>query len=132
MELFDHLNNLTVLKKEADFSNDEIRKSYDRYIINRFISMIELYIPVVAEINKYDVPEQTHYQYYFSVLPHRKCFFNYIKKVKDLNKEEKKYIARYFECGIREVNQYVNILSIDEINEILNIYKYGKNKTVEV
>lgn len=132
MEIFDHLNNLTQTKKEPDFSSDEFKKEYKKYMINRFISMCEFFIPVVNEINKYDIPDEVHYNYYLNMLPQRKVFFNYIKKKKDLDEEEKKYIAHYFEVGKKEAENYINILDDDQIMEILNIYKYGRNKTVEV
>jgi len=132
MEIFDHLNNLTQLKKEVDFSNDEVKKNYFKFMINRWISMIEFFIPVVNEINKYDIPNEVHYNYYLNALPKRKYFFNYIKKKKELDESEKKYIAHYFEVGMKEAEIYINTLSDDEIQEILNIYKYGKNKMIEI
>jgi hypothetical protein len=94
--------------------------------------MIEFFIPVVNEINKYDIPNEVHYNYYLNALPKRKYFFNYIKKKKELDESEKKYIAHYFEVGMKEAEIYINTLSDDEIQEILNIYKYGKNKMIEI
>lgn len=132
MEIFDHLNNLTQGKVEADFSNDEVKKSYNKFMINRFISMCDFFIPVVNEINRYDLPPDVHYNYYLNALPKRKYFFNYIKKGKELNEEEKKYIAHYFECGKKQAEEYINIMDDDQIQEILNIYKYGRNKIVEI
>jgi len=132
MEIFDHLNNLTAFKKEADFRSDEVKKSYNKYMMNRWISMVEFFVPFVNEINRYDIPESVHYDYYLSALPKRKIFFNYIKKKKELDEEEKRYIADYFEIGKKEADIYINILEEDEIQEILNIYKYGKNKKIEL
>ncbi|MEM4261038.1 MAG: hypothetical protein QXG00_07390 [Candidatus Woesearchaeota archaeon] len=132
MELFDHLNNLTQFKKEADFSNDEVKKSYDKYMINRWISMVDFFIPIVNEINKYDISEKDHYNFYLSALPKRKYFFNYIKKKKDINNDEKRYLAHYFNVGKKEAEIYINILEEDEIQEILNIYRYNKNKMIDV
>lgn len=132
MEIFDHLSNLTQFKKEVDFSNDEVKKSYVKYIINRWISMVEFFIPIVNQINKFDVPEEIHYRFYLNVLPKRKIFFNYIKKNKELNEKEKKYIAHYFEIGTKEADIYINILDNDQIQEILNTYKYGNNKMMEI
>jgi hypothetical protein len=132
LTLFDHLNNLTKDKVEVDFNNDEVKKSYNKYIINRFISFCELFIPVVNEINRYDVPNEVHYNYYLSILPKKKYYFNYIKKAKELNDDEKKYIAHYFSVGKKEADQYINILDEDQIQEILKIYEVGKNKMMEI
>ena len=132
MTIFEHLDNLTTNKTEADFNNDAFKKSYNKFMMNRWISMIDFFIPVVNEINKYDVPDHVHYNYYQSVLPKRKFFFNYIKRKKDLNDVEKKYIAHYFEVGMKEAEIYINILEENQIKEILNIYKYGKNKMIQI
>lgn len=132
MKLFDYLKSMTENKDDLDFSNDEISKGYQPYMINRYISMIDVFVEFVNELNKYDLPKDVHYKAYKSILPQRKLFFPYIKKSKDLNLEEKKYIAKYFEVGLKESEEYINILSEDEISEILNIYVYGRNKRVEV
>ena len=128
MELFDYLKAITEKKDpELDFNNDEIRKEYQPYLINRFVSMCEIYIPLVNEINKYDIPKEINYKYYHSVLPKRKQYFSYIKKSKDLNKDEKIIIAKYFQIGLKEAEEYISLMSENEINEILNMFRYGKN-----
>ncbi|MFA5484926.1 MAG: hypothetical protein WC260_01630 [Candidatus Pacearchaeota archaeon] len=132
MNIFDYLNGMTEDKEELDFSNDEVSKGYRPYMINRYVSMIDVFSEFVNELNKYDLPKETHYNIYKSILPKRKLFFPYIKKTKDLNLEEKKYIANYFEVGLREAEQYINILSEDEIKEILKIYVYGTNSKVDM
>ena len=132
MTIFDHLNNLTLAKKPADFNNDEFSKTYNRYMTNRWISMVEHFLPIVNEINKFDVPDSVHYNYYFSILPKRKIYFNYIKKKKDINEDDKKYIADYFECGKSEAERYINMLEDEELEEILKIYRYGKNKMIQL
>ncbi|MFW6219550.1 MAG: hypothetical protein ACOC33_01650 [bacterium] len=132
MTIFDFLKSITETKDELDFSNDEISKGYQPYMINRYISMIDVFVEFVNELNKYDLPKEIHYKAYKSILPKRKLFFPYIKKSKDLDLEEKKYIAKYFEVGLKEAEEYINILSEDEINEILKIYVYGKNNKIDV
>ena len=57
LSLFDHLNNLTENKTEYDPMNDVQTKSYEPYMINRYISMCDFYLPLVNEINKYDIPK---------------------------------------------------------------------------
>jgi hypothetical protein len=127
MELFDYLKAMTEKKEELDFDNEEIRKGYSSYLINRFISMCEIFIPLCNEINKYDIPKETHYKYFFSILPKRKQFFRYIKKKKDLSEDDKLIIANYFQIGKKEAEQYIKILDEKQLKEILDIFKYGKN-----
>jgi len=131
MSLFDHLNNLTLNKVELNKNNDEETKSYTPYMISRFVSMCDMYIPIINEINKYgNVPAHIHHRFFINLLPKRKQYFKYIKKSKELNEEELSYIAKYFEVGIREAKLYINLLSKDTITEIIKIYSYGKNSKV--
>ena len=132
MNIFDYLKSMTENKDDLDFSNDEVSKGYQPYMINRYISMIDVFAEFVNEINKYDLPKDIHYNIYKSILPKRKLFFPYIKKSKDLDLEEKKYIAKYFEIGLKEAEEHIKILSEEQIHEILNIYVYGKNKKVDI
>jgi len=132
MKLFDFLSAMTLKNEDVNFDNPEVKKGYQSYMINRFVSMSEMFVPIVNEINRYDVPKEVHYQYYYNILPKRKQYFKYIKKSKDLEEQDKKYIAEYFECSMREAEGYINTMEDSEIKELLNIYKYGKNKMVIV
>lgn len=126
-ELFDYLKALTEKPEELDFENEEIRKGYQPFMINRFISMSEIFVQIVNEINKYDIPKNVHFNYFFSVLPKRRQFFNYIKKKKDLSETDKLIIANYFEVGMKEAEKYIQMLDEKQIEEILEIHRYGKN-----
>lgn len=131
MTLFEHLHEITVRKSDLDFTDDNVNKNYSQYAINRWMSMIDVYIPIVNELNRYvAMDNQTHYRFYKSVIPKRnqKQYFPYIKKVKDLTFEEQKYIAHYFEIGTREAKEYIKILSEEQIHEILETYRHGKGK----
>jgi len=128
MELFDYLTAMTVKKEDLDFDNEEVRKGYQPYMINRFVSMSEVFIHIVNEVNRYDLPKSAHYAYFSSFLPKRKQFFKYIKKKKDFTLIEKKVIANYFEVGIKDAERFIQILEEEQIKEILEIFKYGKNQ----
>ena len=130
MEIFDFLKALTEKNVDVDFDNDEIRKSYQPFLINRFVSMCEVFVPFVNEINKYDLPKEAHFKFLDSVIPKRKYFFNYIKKKKDISEKEKTILANHFKIGKKETEEYINILSEEEIKSIIDIYKFGKNSFV--
>lgn len=124
--LFEHLNNLTNDKKLIDETNPEEMSSYDPYIINRFVSMCEMYLPLINEINNFNLPKHVHYRYLFSTLPKRKQFFKYVKKKKDVDKDSKDDIAKYFECSVREAEIYAEILETEQIEEITKKFDCGK------
>ena len=71
-DLFSHLNNICVDKKDLDINSDD-SKSYSPYMINRFLSMCNVYVPAVNEVNKYpDIPKATHSRLFCSLLLKRK------------------------------------------------------------
>jgi hypothetical protein len=134
MELFDYLKCLTVTKEELDFEDEEISRNYVPYMINRFISTVDIYVPLVNEINQFpDIPKETHYQFFLNMLPKRKQYFDYssLKKEKEATLQQKKMIAHYFQVNLKIAQEYISILSEEEIQEITKIYQYGKNSTIE-
>lgn len=123
MQLFDYLKAITNPKVDLDFSDSSVSKDYDNYMMNRWISMCETFLPVCSQINFYDIPKETHYNYYKSTLPQRYIFFEYIKKEKDCTWEEKKILAKHFEVNIRKIDEMINLMNEKEMKDILNIYR---------
>lgn len=124
ISLFDHLNNLTIHKKDFDHKNDECKKSYSNYMINRFVSMTDIYLPYVNEINKYELPNDVHYQFYKAFLPKRQQYFKYIKPKKEIDENTKELLCEYFECGNNEIKNHLEILTEEQINKIKDLYKH--------
>jgi hypothetical protein len=131
---YDYFKALTVDKNELDFHDEEVKKDYTPFIMNRYFSMIDVFLPMVSEINRYDIPKEAHYQFYMSLIPKRKQYFNYVKKEVDEKEQQTiRLVATYFQCGIDEAKYYITkILSKEELQEIVNIYKNGQNKMIEV
>lgn len=129
MNIFDILKKITETKEDLDFDNEEINKAYDIYMINRFISMSEIFLPLVNEINKIpNIPKHIHYNFFRFALPKRKQFFSYIKKGKEVNKIEKECIMNYYEIGKKEVDIYIELLSENQIKRIVKKFDYGKKR----
>lgn len=123
MNLFDYLKAVTDPKQDLDFSDPIVSQGYDQYMMNRWISMCDIFLPVCAEINMYEVPKEVHYRYYKSLLPQRNVFYDYIKKEKDFTWEEKKIIAHHFCANIRKVDEMISMMDEKEVKDILNIYR---------
>ena len=68
------------------------------------------------------------YKMYLDFLPKRRSFDKYIKGKKDdkYNSNVLEYLAKYYQVSQREVRDYLEILSKDDITEIL--LKYGLDK----
>ena len=132
MNIFDYLKNVTEIKEPLDFTEEEVNKGYDIRMMNRYISMCDMYVPYVNEINKFSniINKNAHYRYFFNILPKRKQFFSYIKKDKDFD-NIKKMIAIYFDIGMKEVDYYIKFLNEDDLQKVIDSFNYGSgNKSV--
>jgi hypothetical protein len=128
MKLFDYLNCIMWTKENLDFTDPEIEKGYDVFIINRFLSMIEIYVSMINMININPMPSKKHhYEWLRSVLPKAHQKINYIKKGKPEGEEAIAAIARFYEVGKKEATIYTRLLKKEEIEEIINIFKDGKD-----
>lgn len=125
--LFDHLNNITLNKSDFDLNNDEQSKSYNNYMINRFVSMTDIFVPVVNEINKYDLPKDVHHNYYKAVLPRRKYYFKYIKQKKEIDEKTRSLLSEYFKCADGELDYHLQILTKKQIKTITDLYKHRRS-----
>ncbi len=126
LNLFDHLANLTDNKRFPDFSNQEVDKSYDKYMINRYVSMIDMFIPDVLPMNIFGdkIPDQIHYRYYFNSLPQKKIFFNYIKKSNgEYDKDELGLLYKYFQCGSNDLVEILKQTPKEQIDQIIDSFK---------
>ena len=132
--IFQFLDAMTWQKKYIDFDVSPLAKSYDKFMINRWVSMVDAWIPVAQElnINGSKMDDQSHFNFLKSVLPQQKIHFDYIKKRREVTKKELRYIAHYLEVGIKETEMYLLILDDDDVKNIVNQYKWGNNKSVEI
>jgi hypothetical protein len=126
MSLFNHLDNLTINKIDYDKNNDVQSKTYNNFIINRFVSMVDMYIPIANEINRFDVPKDVHYNYYKAILPKRKQYFKYIKEKKEVDQKSKDLLCEYYKCAAGELEYHLKILTTEQIQTIVDLYKHRK------
>ena len=124
--LFDHLNDLTLGKPEWDKYDDRRIKTYDPYIINRFVSMVKMFVPLINKINRSELSKEDHYNFLSGSLPKRKQYFKYIGKKADNNKEARECIIKYFNIGPRQVDEYLDILTTEQAQEIVKKYDHGR------
>ena len=133
---WDYIDAMTIHKKDLDMSDSDISKNYSPYMINRWLSSVEVFIPYVNDINQHGhlMSKQSHYNFLKDVLPKQKVYIDY-KSVaihKNLDVKEIRYVASYFQVGIKEAKLYINILTDKEVKDILKTFKYGMNKMVEI
>jgi hypothetical protein len=126
--IFTHLKNLTVNKVPLDEKNEELVKSFDNYMVVRYISMLQMYIPICQALNlRYQtLSKSSLYTILFNTLPQRSLFFPYIKKPKNVNKKSEECLLKYFEFGSKDLEMALKILTEDQIQEVVDKFKGGK------
>ena len=117
--LFDFLNGMTINKTEFDFSDREVDSAYNQYMLNRFISMSEIYLPIVREFVKGKYPNDVHYNILKSILPKQKIYFPYIKSTRKYSDDDMRILTNYFEVGTRDLVDIINNMDEVEVNSIL-------------
>ena len=135
MTIIDWINQVLIHKKSWDSFSESDQKTFNTFIINRWLSMDSDFIEVVNFFQKYAIgtlePREV-YKWYCEVLPKGKRFNKYIKGKKD--KKYDKYLINtlsgYFECSKLQVLDYIDLLPRDEIINILQMHGTDK-KTIK-
>ena len=116
----DWINHFTVLKTPWNsFSKDE-QKTYLPFITNLWLSMDPTLIEIVNEVQKYQVPNRDHYNFFLANLPKKKRWFQWIKaKKKEYNKDVIDKLATFYSTSTREIYDSIHVLSEQNIIDIL-------------
>ena len=128
MTIFNWINEILVKKTHwNEFTEDE-QKKFSPFIINRWLSMDKDFLEVVNYFQKYSIgtlePREV-YEFYRNFLPKGKRFNKYIKGKKDkkYDKELISILVNHFECSKSHINEYLELISKEEVENILT--KYG-------
>ena len=137
MTIIDWMNQLLVHKKDwNDFTEDE-QKKFSPFIINRWLSMDIEFIEIVNVFQKYSIgtlePREV-YMWYINVLPKGKRFNRYVKGKRDkkYDKELIDIITNHFECSKLQTQEYLGLISKEELKEILEMYGIDKKQIKKV
>jgi hypothetical protein len=122
MKIFDWLNQITYDKQPWNSFTEEDKKSFEPYMIHRFLSMNPEYIEFVNLVQTFPYTDKEKiYNIYLYMIPKKKMFLKYIKS--SAKKRQEKllgYVASYYECSLGEANEYVDILRENGVKDILN------------
>ena len=138
MNPFDHIKNLHTKKRTWDDFNDEEKKSFNVFIINKALSMNPNYLGIVNMVQNFTglnqiLSQKEVFNLYYSLLPNKFRFYKWIKGEKTKKEKEKaEYLAMHFEVSTREAYDYLKILDKKTINQIIKNYKNDtQRKTIQ-
>lgn len=133
--LFDHINSIYQEQKKNYFQTltDGDKKTYSAYMVNRFLSMNIHQLPLVNEIQKYTLPNETHYLFFATTLPRGKQYNKYVKAAKETKYEEwlVTLVARHYCVSETEAISYLDIYYKDDKPALRSLCeKYGVDPKV--
>lgn len=124
--LFDHINHIREVKDPNYYINltDEEKKSFNKYMIIRVLSMDINLIEEMCILSKYFqvIPDEQFYKVLIDVVPKGRKFCKYIKKsTESVNQTILDCICNKFKVGERDATDYHNILISSEsgLNELM-------------
>ena len=134
----DHLKNLHTKKRRWEDFNDEEKKSFNVFIINKTLSFNPNYLGIVNMVQNYTglnqvLSQKEVFNLYYSLLPNKFRFYKWIKGEKTKkDKEKAEYLAMHFKVSTREAYDYLKILDRKTINKIIKNYKNDTSrKTIQ-
>lgn len=128
--LFDHVKHIrqTQSADYYDTLSDADRKTFNKYMILRVLSMDKSIIEEISYVSKYFevLPEKQLYKLLIGILPKSYSFHPYIKgSAKPINETILNCLTTYFKVGKRDAMDYYNILIShdDGISTLINLIK---------
>jgi hypothetical protein len=135
--LFDHINEIyqSQRKNYFDTLDDGEKRTYSNYMVNRFLSMNIHQLPLVNEIQKYNLPSDVHYLFYATTIPRGRQFNKYVKAKKEDKYEEwlVTLVAKNYTVSEAEAVEYLEIYYRDDKPALRSLCeKYGVDpKTIK-
>ena len=136
MNPFDHIKNLHTKKRRWEDFNDEEKKSFNIFIINKALSMNPNYLNIVNIVQNFTglnqiLSQKEVFNIYFNLLPNKFRFYKWIKGQKTKkDKDKAEYLAIHFKVSTREAYDYLKILDKKTINQIIKNYKNDTQRKI--
>jgi len=138
--LFDHLRAITTEDYDPEYFENMYegdRKTFDVYMITRFLSMNPDWISYVNYFQQYNqfLSRKEFYKLYSSFIPKQKIFLNYVKGEADkYNKDLINLICRKYQSSKKEAVEYLGIFykipgGIEQLEELCKSYGHDEKET---
>tara|TARA_R110001592_G_scaffold102043_1_gene288323 strand:- start:388 stop:831 length:444 start_codon:yes stop_codon:yes gene_type:complete len=132
--IFSILGDLTSKKADPNTYTEGDWKSYNIYMVNKWLSMNSNVTEIINFIQKYySLDKKIHYRMLSDILPKQKLFSKYVKgkKVEKFNPELVGIVSKHYEISRAEAKQRIEMYhhfrtGIETLTEMLQ--GYGKTK----
>jgi hypothetical protein len=120
--IFDFVKSIIDTKQPWDTFHQEHRKQFNPYMVHRFLSMNPKYLDIVNYVQGLNIQDSKKlYEVYCFMIPQSKnTYSTYIKSnTKKASPEVTQYVAEYFECSLKEAEEYINLTDKKWLENIL-------------
>lgn len=122
---FDFLNSINMTKKDL-MEDPDTEKQYVPFVVNRSLSYFPDTVAIANEMNKYHhLDAKLQYQFLINIVRKRKRFSKWIKSDLENNIEK---VKEYYGYSMDKARQVMPLLSIDQLNIIINKVDKGGRK----
>lgn len=119
MKIFDWLKIIPEKRSWSSFTEED-KKTFEPFMINRFLSMNRDYIEIINYLQFIPYSDKEKYYNVLSEFIPSYRYTQYIKaNKKTTNKDILEKISKYYECSLNESEQYIEFLGKDGVSEIL-------------
>jgi hypothetical protein len=120
MTINEWIKEITLNKREwMDISSEEC-KTYNKFIINLWLSMNPKLIEIIEEVQRYQVSDRDLYNFLKKILPKKSIYLNWIKpKSKKYNKDVINRLAELYNEGTSQINDSIDCFEKQDIIHIL-------------
>lgn len=121
--LFNHIDAIYTNQSKTYFDNlsESDAKTWNNWMINRFVSMNADYVELVNEVQKYYqfVQNRELYLFYSQIIPKKKQFNRYIKAEKSQVYEDWliEILCKHFSLGTDQITEYLNIFYQSDVGK---------------
>jgi len=121
INLFGWLNEITLYKSPIKKFTEEDWKTFNTFMVNKYISMNPEYIEIANYLQKYsNSPKQQIYTMYKNIIPKKKVYLKWVGgNKKSQNTELVEKLSQYFLVSKRETEDYLDILHKSDVKNIL-------------
>lgn len=131
--LFDHINQITSVQHKTYWKklSEEDKKTFNNFMVHRFLSMNPVWLDVVNEIQKYNLDSEILYKLYIDIIPKKKVWLKYVKGRKEMIEYPRwalEIISNHYQVNFRTAKEHIEMFLLTEggMYELAELFrKYG-------
>ena len=122
--VFDYLKQITKFQKKGFWESlsDEDKKGWSTFLVNRFLSMRSDFLPIVNEVQKYNLKPELIYKTYMDIIPKGNYYLKYIKGKKKKNMDYPQWMVNVvrndLEVSVREAVDAIEMYMLTEAGQM--------------